>query len=245
MQQIFQQSPTRWQLKSILLAFTAIIGSLALWFCPALQQYWINIDSNFFLMLNSTLAWHKSWQQICGWLNHPDESWLNLLFMLGVNLAAVFALAKNQRRQALVFVVYCWVFFQFGLLLSHFIFSDLLALERASPSLVVSPSIKLSTLVAHPVKDYSENSFPAGHTFVLIYWAGFTAAYAPKRFTVLTYIGVIALIFPRLISGAHWLSDVIFTIAISYAWLTLAIGTPMYRYLMEKLSYCLAQRKQK
>lgn len=249
MQQIFNnkqpcwqtQSPD-WHIKSLFYASTAILFCLFIWFLPYSHSWCEQIDGQFFLALNKTLAWSVYWQQICGWLNHPYETWLNLVLMLSINFLAIACLKKEERKQALIFTLYCWMFFQLGLFFSHAIFGKCLNIERASPSLVISPIIKLSALIKHPVKDFSLNSFPAGHTFVLIYWAGFTNKYASRKLMFLTYLIVILLIFPRLISGAHWLSDVIFTATISYAWLVLGIGTPLYHYIIENLA-CLRTRR--
>ena len=220
-----------WNYPPVLYPLSALLICLALWFIPYTNTICATIDHKFFIVLNKTLAWSIYWQKICGWLNHPNETWLNLIVMLGINIFVIISLKGKKRTQAMIFTIYCWLLFQLGLCISHFIFKDLLAIERESPSLLISPIIKLSELVQHPVKEYSENSFPAGHTFVLIYWAGFTAKYATKKLKFLTYLIAIVLIFPRLISGAHWLSDIIFTIAISYIWLTIVINTPLYYYV--------------
>ena len=235
MQQLFNDANPRWHIRSLLFSIIAIELCLLLWFSAYTSPWCVYLDTRFFLILNQTLLWSKHWAQLWGWLNHPAESWLNLVLMMLINILAIFSLPKNQRKKACMFVIYCWILFQLGLFLSHTIFGNSwLAIKRASPSLVISKSIKLSELVNFSVKDHSENSFPAGHTFVLIYWAGFTVKYATQKFKFLTYLVSIILILPRLISGAHWLSDVIFTTAISYAWLTVVIGTPLY--------YCIEAR---
>jgi membrane-associated phospholipid phosphatase len=237
MQQLLNNAKFNWKIQPLLGSLAAIFFCLLLWFNHYSHPWCEYIDKQFFLAMNKTLLWSTYWQQLCGWLNHPAESWLNLVLMVAINFVAITFLPKNKRKHACIFVVYCWLLFQVGLFFSHAIFGNSwLAIERASPSLVINPIIKLSNLVSFPVKDYSENSFPAGHTFVLIYWAGFTCKYATQKFKFLTYIVAIMLIFPRLISGAHWLSDVIFTIAISYTWLALVIGTPLYSYIETKLS---------
>lgn len=235
MRQVLSKVKSNWQLRPFLYSILVMIFCLGLWFIPYSNKWCEQIDQQFFLAVNKTLMWSPYWQQFWGWLNHPAESWLNLVLMVTINFLVIVWLPKEQRKHAIIFVVYCWLLFQLGLLLSHLIFHKWLAIERASPSLAMSSIIKLSELVRFSVKDYSENSFPAGHTFVLIYWAGFTVKYASKKFKFLTYLITIILIFPRLISGAHWLSDVIFTIVVSYAWLAAVLGTPLYSYFVASL----------
>ena len=147
MQQIFNSKQLRYTPYHLFYAIAAIITCVLIWFIPQTNQWCMQLDKQFFLILNHTLTLSIYWQQFCGWLNHPDETWLNLIVMLGINFLAIAYLEKPKRKQALFFVLYCWIFFQFGLLLSHLIFGDLLAIERASPSLVVTPVIKLSELV--------------------------------------------------------------------------------------------------
>src|SRR6185369_8486193 len=90
------------------------------------------------------------------------------------------------------------------------LFSSYLIIPRTSPTRVVEDSIRLSEMVPWlHVKDGSARSFPGDH--------GTTALLFSASYTILAgwRLGIIALLYgaflclTRLITGAHWLSDVI------------------------------------
>lgn len=182
------------------------------------------LDEQVFSWLNYTLLDSPFWQAFWGYLNHPHETWLNVVVMACLNILAIFMLPKPQRKRATILVIYFWAFFEIALLATNKIFTGLLAIHRDSPSIVVQPWVVLSeTLNIPSIKVYSHNSFPAGHTFVAVFWALFTNLYTQKKwFKYLIILTVLLLILPRLFSGAHWLSDVIFTIFYALLWFGLA-----------------------
>ena len=219
-----------WNIPLLFYTHTSIVICLILWFCPLTHDVCQKLDADIFFSLNKTLSWSTCWQKIMGILNHPNEARLNVFIMVGVNILAIFSLEREKRLKVFLFVLYFWFFIQIGLFVLHAIFSDLLEISRDSPTLVLTPFVKLSEVLSHPVKDHSSISLPAGHTFAVIYWAGFTLLYIPKKLRMLIYLISICLILPRLFSGAHWASDVVFTTTISLAWLAWAISTPLYPF---------------
>ena len=46
----------------------------------------------------------------------------------------------------------------------------------------------------------------------------------------------VMLILPRLFSGAHWASDVIFTLCYAFLWFTIATGTPLFPWATQKIT---------
>jgi len=109
-------------------------------------------------------------------------------------------------------------------LVNTVIFQKILQINRDSPSVVVDGAIKLSSVLNNSnLKDYSNNSFPAGHALVLIYWALFINLYAPRKITMLAVLVSILLIMPRMITGAHWLSDTIFSLFLGWMYFNLSM----------------------
>jgi membrane-associated phospholipid phosphatase len=87
----------------------------------------------------------------------------------------------------------------------HLIFSD----GRLSPSLVLEPVYKLTELVPWiTAKDASSRSFPGDHATVLLLFSVFMHVFCGKSYKLL-YLLVVIFTLPRLVSGAHWLTDVL------------------------------------
>jgi membrane-associated phospholipid phosphatase len=170
----------------------------------------------------------KYWAYFWGYLNHPVENWLNLVCMLAINILIItLEPDKANKIKTGLKVIYFWIFFQLGLLILHWIFKDLLHINRLSPSAVMEPLVKLSEVLHNPdIKDSSRNSFPAGHTFVAVYWLGFTLLSTKNKIiSIVTIIIASLLILPRLFSGAHWFTDILVTTILSLIWLVLALLT--------------------
>jgi membrane-associated phospholipid phosphatase len=183
-----------------------------------------SLDTECFLFLNKILLNNTFAQHFWGILSHKHESWINVIIMLFLNVIAVLMIPKARRSKAIAIILYCWLSFQVVLLVNTVIFQKILQINRDSPSVVVDGAIKLSSVLNNSnLKDYSNNSFPAGHALVLIYWALFINLYAPRKITMLAVLVSILLIMPRMITGAHWLSDTIFSLFLGWMYFNLSM----------------------
>lgn len=177
----------------------------------------MDLDTAVFLFLNKNLLNHSFAQHFWGILSHKHESWINIVVMLSLNFLAVFMIPKDKRSKAIAITIYCWLSFQVIILVNTLIFQKILQINRNSPSVVIGNAIKLSVVLNNlNLKDYSHNCFPAGHALVLMYWALFINLYAPRIMMVL--VGLVCFLFtmPRMITGAHWLSDTLFSLVLGW-----------------------------
>lgn len=199
-----------------------ILG-LLLWFNPLTHALCVRLDQAVFYGLNGSLAQHPAWQSFWGMLNHRYETRYNLVLACCFNLWAVYAIKKPARRtQTIKHFMYFWLCFELVFCIQEYVFHSLLAIHRHSPSLVLEPSLRLSTHLHDPqIKDVSQNCFPSGHAFALLYWALFSFYLSPKRIGILGLLFALFLCLPRLFSGAHWLSDTLFALllaAVCFGW---------------------------
>jgi Kdo2-lipid A phosphotransferase len=210
-----------------------MIAGLFVWFAPITHPFCVWLDTRTFEFLNAHLLQTPEWQAFFGLLNHKNENRYNLLFAAAFNLWAILQTKEPElRRKRIRLSLYFWLCFQLGYMLVNLIFVKWLALARLSPSLVLEPTVRLSEVLGDPnIKDANHHSFPGGHAFSLIYWASFTFLCAPKRIAVLGFIIAVLLCIPRLVVGAHWLSDVLFSSIMALVWLNLTLQTPVYRKL--------------
>lgn len=192
-----------------------------------------NIDVQVFNCLNSTLVDHPFLQSFWGILNHKLESSINLIIAFSINLFTILFTRNPVLRKTRFFqLLYFWVCFEIGFLIQDWFFHSYLAIMRSSPTLVITPVLRLSQVLHNPlIKDFSEHSFPSGHAFAMIYWSSFTYLCSPKKIGILAVCLGVFLCIPRLVSGAHWLSDVLFGALLALGWLWLTIQTPLYKRL--------------
>jgi len=120
----------------------------------------------------------------------------------------------------------------------HLIFSE----GRLSPTLVLEPHYKLTELVPWiNAKDASSRSFPGDHATVLLLFSIFIHAFCGRRYAWI-YILVIIFSLPRLVSGAHWFTDVMIGGAATALMVApLTIVTPIRNRLCQAI-YCSIQK---
>ncbi len=220
----------RWLWTTHLVCFTALL----LWFAPLTHPICQRLDAFTFYLLNGSLVDHPLWQQFWGILNHRREVSLNLVMAALFNLWAILATRdKALRKTRIKQILYFWICFQIGFTLQYHFFNTFLEVARDSPSLTLHPVTKLSVILQNTnIKDASYHSFPSGHAFSMVYWAAFTTFCAPRR---IAWVGVtlaFILCLARLFSGAHWLSDTLFSGLLALIWLSWTISTPIYRAII-------------
>lgn len=243
MQYLDYKTQPKWEAVK-LTQYSLLVGiCLLLWFIPSTHYFCTWLDATAFKTLNSSLLYSHSWQLLWGYLNHPNESWLNVIFLFAVNILGIYSLPKFKRRKAISGVIYFWLFFQLILLFTNKFFSVWLGIHRASPSLVISPWVLLTeSLNIASLKVSSTNSFPAGHALVLIFWVKFTTLYSKAWVHKLAWLTVLVLILPRMFSGAHWLSDIVFTICYALLWFEIAAGTPVFEFVTHNIETLIGEK---
>lgn len=204
---------------SILLIFL-----IALYFiCPC---FFNMFDEKVFLFLNKFFLKFKFSQYVFGFLSHKNESWINIIVMFGVNIVSIFICNYNFLiRKKLIFrMIYCVLSFQVILLTNYIVFQNILYIRRNSPSVILDESIRLSVVLNNlDIKDYSNNSFPAGHALILIYWILFVNLQDSKVIKIISWVLGGLFVLPRLVTGAHWLSDTIFSLLLGYIYFNISM----------------------
>ena len=217
----------------------ALSTALILWFSPITQPFCKQLDIWIFEAFNGSLT-YGWWQKFWGILNHRREVTVNLIFAALLNVWAIGS-TKNKSLRVIRIkqLLYFWICFEIGFTLQDVIFNKWLCVQRDSPSLVLQPVIKLSEILQNiNIKDSSTHSFPGGHAFALAYWASFSWLISPKKIAFISVLFAGLLCFPRLMSGAHWASDVLFSILIALLWLSWTLYLPIYgRIVKPKTSH--------
>jgi membrane-associated phospholipid phosphatase len=228
-----------WQRKHAVISTLLLVIGLAFVYFPNLYIiYFKPIDEALFRLMNNSLS-DNPWGYFWMLMNHGKEKALNVLMLLGVHLYAIYTLPKNQRAQAGIWVLCFWLTMQMVFTINQSLISVLTTTKRHSPSLVMEGSNLLSVIFDnHAIKDASKNSFPGGHSFAAFYWLLFTLNFVrTTNLKVLSVFIALLLLVARLFSGAHWMSDVVFSIISAYFAASLVYTTGLFKWL-----YCLTAR---
>lgn len=225
-------TPARaWKLKQLLLCH--IIGALlmATLFWPVTKVYWDMLDVAFFKLINSTLRDRPFWQVFWAMANHKLADWIEDLCILGFFIAYVRTAHKSLKKRKISELIFCIVYIAAILyFINRVLFRENLDIPRLSPTLVVDDSVRLSQHIDWmKIKDDSSKSFPGDHGTTALLFAASFSYLAGWRLGVLATLYGAFLCMPRLITGAHWLSDVLVgSGTITLVFLSWAFCTPLF-----------------
>ena len=224
-----QSKPFRFKILLLWHIIAAVLFASLFW--PVTKVYWEMVDIAFFKMINSTLRNHPNWQLFWACANHKLADWVEDLCILCFFIAYVRRSHKNLRKRKIAELVFCILYIGAIIyFINRTLFRENLCIPRPSPTLVVDGSVRLSEEIPWmSIKDDSSYSFPGDHgTTALLFAASFFYLAGPR-------LGLLAILYgaflcmPRLITGAHWLSDVIVgSGTITIVFLSWAFCTPMF-----------------
>jgi membrane-associated phospholipid phosphatase len=226
-----------WLFLSFTLLATFVLGS---WLHPTGRSIWDSLDKATFLTLNGSLT---SLQDVPGWTAMWAFTNIRLFDVVAMLLMVSFlwtsgvTFPKAEVRAGTVRFVVLLLF----LLAVREGFHEVVSFYdwgRSGPSLVYEPCVRLSELYPglNP-KDFSPDSFPGDHAAVSMLWAGFTLLTVRNRWSPMVVLLAAFLMLPRLVGGAHALSDdLVGGGFVTLMTLAIATGTPLLRMVSDRVS---------
>jgi len=190
----------------------------------------MDLDTRAFWAMNNSLNWNKSWQTLWAIANNRA---FDLVAALSIVLIfAHQALWRDRQNLNRYMAIGMMMILAVGLVMQ---FGKMIPIERPSATADFPEALRLSQLVPDIVtKDISGDSFPGDHGLVLLLAAGFAVFYLPLTHGLLALCFMVIMTLPRLMSGAHWLTDEIVGATslgvIALSWL---FATPLHRIVLE------------
>jgi membrane-associated phospholipid phosphatase len=187
-----------------LLAGNLLAAALFLsWLLEPTRSLWLDLDNWAFWSMNNSLAEGDLWRQFWAVTNNR-----------AFDLVAAFAMLLLFAHQALLKErEHLYRYIAVGLLMTVSVLvivksGKWLPIERPSGTFIYPDALQLSDLVPHiDTKDISEDSFPGDHGLVLLICTGFFLYNLPRIHGLLALLFMVVFTVPRLVSGAHWLTD--------------------------------------
>jgi Kdo2-lipid A phosphotransferase len=207
---------------------------LASWLWQPTRLLWDSLDQKTFFVMNGSLADHHWWQFTLAIANYRPFDLVPFFLMITPFLIPGWVFNHDESAKHLLTLSVLMAF----LISARIILSTLLGIHRQSPSLILHPAYLLHELIPYiDAKDKAGGSFPGDHAAVIFSWFIYMWLFAKPscRLTVLLITLVFSL--PRIIGGAHWLSDDlvggIFLALFSISWICY---TPLGEFCVKKLS---------
>lgn len=215
----------------------ALIASLFL--LPS-DAIWHVIDTTCFTTLNSSIIDHPIQQAFWAVFNIKITDVFGATFLLGCFLMYIFESEGQERRKRVAQLLYTLIWFEITILFCKQCFTPIcehLGISRHSPTVMMKGAVMLSEVAPWvKIKDSSYFCFPADHACIVFQWCAFIWFFAGWKRGIGAYLFSLIFLLPRLISGAHWLSDLVVgsgsIIIVALAW---AVCSPLYNWGMDRL----------
>ncbi|MEH0884387.1 phosphatase PAP2 family protein [Enterobacter sp. UNJFSC 003] len=192
------------RLPQILLLNAAGLALFLSWYLPVNHGFWFPLDSGIFHFFNQELGKSQAFLWFVAITNNRAFDGCSLLAMGCLMLS--FWLkedATGRRRIMIVGLVMLLAAVVINQLAQH-----LMPVKRASPSLYFPNIYRVSELLHIPTKDASKDSFPGDHGMMLLIFSAFMLRYFGKKAFSIALVIVVIFAFPRVMIGAHWLTDI-------------------------------------
>ena len=218
-----------------LLFFSAIVWFL--WNWEFSRNFLDIVDLKIFYFLNGFIESSKTSQIFWALLNSRLADLIPAILIFILLLSYI----KDTNIQITLERILLIIFFISLAALVIVIFKSLIFydIDRLSPSLVIDTSVKLRDKVpwAYP-KDESQASFPGDHATVLLLCVLFFKYFSTKKMTYLSICILLFFMMPRLVSGAHWFTDIIIgSTIITSTFYAFFVKTPLVKKIIEKVIY--------
>lgn len=225
----------KWDTKRIWVTHL-IFGVLVLtWLLPMTRPLWDWIDHISFWAFNSLAALGTGSLKFWAFLNYHKTDWFHDII---IAIFFVIYIAKGPSLRRFCEMIAAIVFTAIIIIgVNKTLIPKTIEISRTSPTGVYENTVRLKgTLNNLKIKDHSDQSFPSDHATLAIFFAYFAFYLMGRRAGFLALFYSLFMCLPRLIGGAHWLTDVIMgslpITTLSLAWV---LGSPLFEFTVTKL----------
>lgn len=219
-----------WKIKSLVFANIFAVLLFTTWLYEPMSSFWFKVDSETFWAFNNSLMWGETWQTIWGIANNRA---FDIVAVVAIVIPFVYFGYKSGWKLSHTFSILIMI--AFIAVLSLLIGKEI-PIERASATIYFPDSLKITELVSFSTKDSSGDSFPGDHGISLMIFAGFAFFYLSKSYGILVSVLAIFFTFPRVMVGAHWVSDeLVGAVSLGTIMLSIVFFTPVHKFLLNKI----------
>lgn len=175
------------------------------WYLPANHGFWFPLDSGIFHFFNELLAKSQAFLWLVAITNNRAFDGFSLLAM-GCLMLSFWRKEDAAGRRRIIAIGLVMLLIA---VVVNQLAQGLMPVKRSSPSLYFPNINRVSELLHISTKDASKDSFPGDHGMMLLIFSAFMLRYFGKKAFGVALIIVVVFVFPRVMIGAHWLTDIV------------------------------------
>lgn len=193
-----------WRVKRLILWQIFAILLLASWFLEPTRTLWLAVDEGFFRFFNDSLKnGSDSWRMLWALTNHRLFDGISAGLLILVFLVSASRNGRETWFRHVSVVTVTVIAAVIGTRIGH-----LIPVERPSGSMILSDVFRLNSWAGgFETKDFSHSTFPGDHAMVAMIGVGYAFRYLSKGYAWAAVGAGLIIAMPRLVGGAHWLSD--------------------------------------
>ncbi len=232
------------KLKKLIAAFSFVALLLFSWLFTKTHPMWEFCDKHFFFWVNSFIRTSSFWQNFWAIASHSVLDWVHDLVMILFFLTYVFKKDEKTRLYKFAEVLFFSIIVAVSILyINRYLLTDIIAVNRKSPSLIYDATTYLSEKVRWlKVKDRSSESYPGDHAtqaifFILIIFhlKGWKSGLKALVYSFYWQL-------PRLVTGSHWLTDILMgSLTIATLVMSICIYTPFKKGCVAVIHFLLSK----
>lgn len=188
----------------ILLLNAAGLALFLSWFLPVNHGFWLPLDTGIFHFFNQQLVKSQAFLWLVAITNNRAFDGCSLLAMGGLMLSFWLKEDATGRRRIIIIGL---VMLLTAVVINQ-LAQGLMPVKRSSPTLSFPDVYRVSELLHISTKDASKDSFPGDHGMMLLIFSAFMLRYFGKKAFFIGLVIVVVFAFPRVMIGAHWLTDI-------------------------------------
>ena len=221
--------PSGWYPTPLILCNLLGLLLMTSWILEPTRSLRMALDAKAFWAMNNSLSWGSGWQTFWAIANNRAFDLAAAASMGGLFAHQALWSDRGRLKHYLALGLF--------LLVTLLVVAQIgkgLPIERPSATAHFPNALHLSELVPNiPTKDYSGDSFPGDHGLVLLLCTGFAFIYLSSIHSLLALFFMVIFTLPRLMSGAHWLTDeIVGALAIGAVTLGWLFATPLHSYAL-------------
>jgi membrane-associated phospholipid phosphatase len=206
-------TPPVWKIKHLIITHLFVIFLIvSVFYTPLYNFLWKFVDAKCFHAMTALIAKSAFWQNFWALANHRIGDAIEDVFFVIFFVWLIKITPRGQKLQkSAEFFFLALLTASVVLLINNFLFKQLIHIVRHSPSIELGGAPQLAHFVSWiKVKGGSQASFPSDHsTTALLFVCTFLYLSRNTLLSLCVCLYGAFLCSPRLISGAHWLTDIL------------------------------------
>lgn len=224
--------------KKLLIPLLIVFVAWITWLTPATRPAWDFLDQKTFQFLNRWVHYSPFWQNFWAFTGTRAMDWIHDVVMLLFFFFSIKWASQALKMRKVAELIFSILFIAFVIcMVNGVLFPEFIHMPRKSPTMVDKEAFRLGSVIEWAkIKDHSRKSFPGDHATTATLFACLIFHLMGKRAGLVATLYALFFCLPRLIAGAHWLTDnLIGSASIAIVFTSLAFGTPFANWVITML----------